>query len=189
MRASVLAQVMGAAAVTTVAVLVLFWPTAGGAAGSGAPAAPEPSRLTLAHNGCRATLSVSKAPYKPGDEPVLEVVASNPTGEARELELSLRMTVLRLPSPMSRVLLPARPKEAWRHKLCLSLPSQTTEEVSVPTGVHLRGGTAVRFVMAIGDRQVQTGDISVGPVPGLRSLRIVTPNAAVEDASGPRKGQ
>lgn len=150
----------GTAAATALLVMGLAWTSRGGAAGQAG--ALERSAPVIEAEGCILTLRATDGTVRPGEEPILEIEAINATSEARTVDVALGMATRRVPSPMSRMLIVEKPKEAWSRRCTIELDGGAARRVAVATGVEMQPMTEVRFSMTVGDTTVWTLPVSAG---------------------------
>ncbi len=159
MKRQDLLAVVAVAAVTMAFALVAFGP-AGVGAGDDVPVLKaEIIQPKLTSQGCEFTLKTDKPAYRPGETPVLELTATNPTDKAVEASVWLQITASSPADMLSRM--PVMPKPIWIHQHKLALQPGETKTASVTADVKLPAGQSVAIGMSDRDTSILTRTLSL----------------------------
>jgi hypothetical protein len=153
--------VAAVAAVTMAFVLATLGPGRVGANDAPEGIKPMIAQPKLTVDGCEFTLSTDKPTYEPGESPVLEIAATNPTGEPVKTAVRVGMSSLGLESMISRV--PRRPQSLWFRDCPVELAAGETKTVTLPTEIQLVALQTVSFTLSSAEQGILARLLSVPP--------------------------
>jgi hypothetical protein len=107
---------------------------------------PTISQPELTIDVCRFTLSLDKPEYAPGENPVLTVVATNPSREPVATSATISITATSPQSMMSRRLV--LPTPLWTGECAVSLRPGESRAFTVETNAALPAGQMVSVSMS-----------------------------------------
>lgn len=148
------ALIIGAIAVTTMAVTLTLLLPARVEANQTPTIKPLIAQPKLVADGCTFTLKTDKQAYKPGETPRVTIRAVNPTDKPVRKDIWVSISGISPASRMSRR--PKLPQSLWRDKCSVNLKPGETKTVSLNTGVKLPSGTMIIIAMT-GEKQAVVG--------------------------------
>ncbi len=161
MKTQDLMAVLGVAAVTMAFALAVVQPAQLAATDTPSGIVPEITRPKLEMDGCVLVLSTDKTAYATGETPVVSIQATNPTREAVQTNLSVRISSTSPASRFSRRLV--RPEILWSHQHPLTLKPGETKVVTLASETPLPEGKSISI--SIGDER---RSVLVDPVQVLK---------------------
>lgn len=188
------------ALVTALAAAALFWTGPVVANDGKKQEIPWP---TLKADGVEITLRAQKTAYKAGEQPVVELVAYNPTNATATIRATVQMMSMQQPNFASRIALPTQKSWETECELLLAAGERKTVRVTMnpvtaaASGLKLlnANGTQVQaqaqlirnslpssssqvaFVLKVGKEQVATRFLTVeGAAAGATALAQAAPN-------------
>lgn len=168
MRGRDVLGVLSVAGATMAFTLVLFGPWSIVASDEAPSIKPGIAQPEFTSHGCVFALKTGKPEYQPGESPVVEIEAKNPTDATVEATVWLSLLAAKVPSPMSRTL--ALPRSVWSKPYTVRLNAGETTTATLATDVKLAANQTV--TVTIGDKE-QTVLAREFPVLG-NSAPVVT---------------
>ena len=129
--------------------LVLFGPWSIVASDEAPPIKPKIAQPEFTSHGCVFALKTGKPEYQPGESPVVEIEANNPTDAAVEATVWLSLLAADVPSPLSRTL--AMPRPVWSKPYTVRLKAGETTTAKLATDVQLAANQNV--IVTVGDQE------------------------------------
>jgi hypothetical protein len=151
--------VLGVAAATMAFTLSVFGPWNTGISEDAKSVQPTILTPKFASHGCEFTLKTAKPAYKPGESPVIDVTAVNPSGKAAETTVWVNVFTAEVPSPLARTLV--MPRSAWSKSWCVTLRAGETRTISLASDVKLKAGQNVTITIGDKKQSVLVGELPV----------------------------
>ena len=139
---------LGVAAATMAFTLVLFAPVRVGAIDNPQGIKPMIARPKLTVNGCVFTLKTDRPAYQPGETPVVQIEATNPTTEPVETTVWVNMSAVSLFSRVSRSLTSPAMQILWSDEWAVGLKPGETKSIALATEVALPAGQLVSITIS-----------------------------------------
>ena len=159
MRVQDVFGVLGVAGATMAFTLVAFGPWNCGVSDDAKGIKPTIVQPKFASQGCEFTVKTGKPEYKPGESPVVDVTAVNPTGKAVEATVWVSVMTTTVRDLLSRTLTAPRP--AWSKSWCVSLQPGETKTTQLATGIKLAAKQSVTISIGDKGRAVMVGELPV----------------------------
>ena len=159
MRMQNVLGVLSVAGATMAFTLVVLGPWNVGVSKEAKSITPRIVQSTFASHGCEFALKTGKPTYKPGESPVVEVTAVNPTGKAVEATVWVSVQTTDVPSPLSRVM--AIPRPAWSKPWSVSLKPGERTTTKLAADVKLAANQIVSITMSDAKRAVMVKELPV----------------------------
>jgi hypothetical protein len=122
--------VAGTAGITMTITLMLLGPKDSSPAYAAPEVKPVIAQPQFQSQGCTFTLKTDKAAYEPGQSPVFEITASNPSAAPANPTIWLSLMASAPESPFSRMA--TRPRVLWTHERLFTLLPNETRKIEVP---------------------------------------------------------
>ena len=159
MRMQNVLEVLGVAVATMAFTLVVLGPWNVGVSKEAKSITPTIVQPKFASHGCEFALKTGKPAYKPGESPVVEVTAVNPTRKPIEATVWVSILTTAVPSPMSRVM--AFPRPTWSKSWSVSLKPGERTTTKLAADVKLAANQVVSITMSDTKRAVIVKELPV----------------------------
>jgi hypothetical protein len=159
MRMQNVLGVLGVAGATMAFTLVALGPWNVGVSKEAKSITPTIVQPKFASHGCEFALKTEKPAYKPGESPVVEVTAVNPTGKAIEATVWVGILTTDVPSPMSRVM--ALPRPTWSKPWSVSLKPGERTTTKLAANVKLAANQVISITISDTKRAVMVKELPV----------------------------
>jgi hypothetical protein len=146
-------------ALTTMAFTVMLAAPRGVDAVGAASVKPVIAQPKLESQGCVFELKTDKEDYKPGDRPVLEIVAANPSPQTAAATVWITILESAPSSPMSRMIV--MPKVLWFHECRVRLKPGERKTIGVAVEVDLPEGKEISINLSDLKQEIMTKDLGV----------------------------
>ncbi len=120
---------------------------------------------TLTANGCQLSVRCADAQtLKAGDQPVLDLVATNTTDASVEFKCNVTMAASQPPSCASRVM--PMPRSIWKMEQTIALAPHESRTIKVETRTPLPNGTSISITLGVDKQQIVAARFGVGSIAG-----------------------
>ena len=173
--------VCGVAAATMAFTLVLLAPWSVGVSDEAPSIKPRVFPPKFVAQGCEFVLKTDKPEYQPGETPIVEIEASNPTDKAVETTVWVSVSAAAVPSEMSRVL--SMPRPLWSQPWLVSLQPGEKKTTKLATDTKLPAKQNV--TITLGDQKqavlAESLPVRAEKAPAQAAAQPTMPVAARDD--------
>ena len=169
--------VMGTAAVTTAFTVSLFGPRGLIAVDTVGTIKPVIAQPRFASQGCEFVLKTDKTGYEAGEQPALEVTASNSTDKAVTTTVWVNI-LASAPASLTSRMLPI-PQTLWSHPCVFGLTPRESKTLTIASETKLPGGKNISITITDRQRAVLASSLST-PSPKGQAGQALRAAQAVE---------
>jgi hypothetical protein len=159
MRVQNLLGVLGVAAATMAFTVSLLGPWNLGVSEDAKSIKPTIRQPTFASHGCQFSLKTEKPAYQPGESPVLELTAVNPTG--KPVEATVWISVLTTENPLAIARTTPMPQTPWSRPWCVSLKPGETKTTRLASDVKLAANQNVTITIGDAGRKIIAKELPI----------------------------
>ena len=148
------------------AILVLLWPCTGTAANEIKVLTTVAKPTVLQAQGCNVTFRILEGQAKKDKSPVLEIDVENKGSEDAVLKIALSMSLMSVPSPMSRMPISTKSLPVWNETCEVSVGAMEKKTIRVATN-HMIPRNSVPVITAKIGKQVAEVRAKMSPVANV----------------------
>jgi hypothetical protein len=167
--------VLAVAGVTMAFTLTLLGPTGVGA-GDAVPAIkPEIAQPQLTSQGCVFSLKMDKAAYEAGEQPALEITASNPTDKPVDATVWVNISASSPANRMSRMMVVPAP--LWSHECRVNLQPGERKTITIASEAKLPAGQSISISLTDKNAAMLLRNLSVQNTLQVQGQQVQAPAA------------